>query len=51
MRGRGAVAPLQTFLEHALGKTEEEVKRDMDAFAKDAYDRYGAMDQREKDRK
>ena len=49
--GRGAVAPLQTFLEHALGKTEEEVKRDMDAFAKDAYDRYGAMDQREKDRK
>lgn len=45
--GRGAVAPLATFLEHALGKTEEEVKKDMDTFSKQAYARYAAADHRE----
>ena len=29
------------------GKTEAEVRKDMDAFARKAYDRYEAMDRRE----
>ena len=45
--GRGSAAPLSTFLEAALGKTEAEVRKDMDAFARKAYDRYEAMDRRE----
>ena len=45
--GRGAAAPLSTFLEAALGKTEAEVRADMDAFARKAYERYEAMDRRE----
>ena len=45
--GRGAAAQLSTFLEAALGKTEAEVRADMDAFARQAYDRYEAMDKRE----
>lgn len=45
--GRGSAAPLSTFLEAALDKTEAEVRKDMDAFARKAYDRYEAMDRRE----